>query len=342
MPSLAVVPELTALPEVTDLPDGLRARPLRLDDLDAVADLLATAEPQDDTGELEDAEDLAEWFGNERVDLAQDTRVVETAAGELVAWASAIDLGTHREAYTVRIEGRVAIGARGRGIGRRLLDWQLARARELHRTRRPELPGRFRVSVPEAMPALARLVERAGLDPVRRHFQMARPLFGNLPAPSVDGVRIAPFDPARDEEVRLVHNRCFADHYGSSEHDQHVWRSFFTGSRAFRPELSWLASSDGVLLGYALLYEFEADTRATGVRDAYIGQVGVLREARGRGIASALFGAGLAAAAADGMDRASLQVDTENTTGALQLYQRLGFEVVRRETTWAQEPPPVG
>ena len=35
--------------------------------------------------------------------------------------------------------------------------------------------------------------------------------------------------------------------------------------------------------GYTLVYEHDADTAATGVREAYFGQIGVLPAARGRG-----------------------------------------------------------
>jgi mycothiol synthase len=327
------------VPELPDLPAGLTARPLRADDMAALADLLAIAEPVDDTGELEDADDLADWFGNDRIDLARDTLVVTAADGGLVAWADAVDLDNHREADQIRLEGRVHPDHRGRGIGRTLLGWQLARARELHAERRPDLPGRYRVEVPAAMQDLERLARRAGMQPVRRHFQMVRPLTDLPLQRSVEGIRIVPFDRERDDEVRRAHNRAFADHFGTAEHDQHAWRSWFTGARAFRPELSRLALADGAVVGHALYYEYEADTRATGIRDAYLGQLGTLPEARGRGVASALIAATLAAAVEQGMDRASLQVDTENTTGALGLYERLGFTVARQETTWAVEVP---
>jgi mycothiol synthase len=93
--------------------------------------------------------------------------------------------------------------------------------------------------------------------------------------------------------------------------------------------------------GYVLTYVYEADTRATGVQQAHIGQLGVLRPARGRGIASSLIIAALRAGAAAGCDTAGLQVDTENPTGALGLYRRLGFTPVRTRVQWARTLPPV-
>ncbi len=88
-----------------------------------------------------------------------------------------------------------------------------------------------------------------------------------------------------------------------------------------------------------LSYEFEAETAVTGVRDAYIGQVGTRRPYRGRGAANALLLRMLAAAAEEGYRTASLGVDADNPTGALGLYERLGFKVTRRATAYVRPLP---
>src|SRR3712207_9439823 len=74
--------------------------------------------------------------------------------------------------------------------------------------------------------------------------------------------------------------------FRSAERDATTWRAWFTGTRAFRPDLSVLALVDGAVAGYVLTYVYEADTRATGLQQAHLGQLGVLRSARGRGMAS--------------------------------------------------------
>lgn len=333
------MPEIRNL--AADLPAGLTARPLRRDDIPAVADLLAAAEPLDRTGENENVDDLTEWFVNDRLDLTQDSRVVVTAVGDVIAWATVMDLGDHRDEYALRLDGRVHPDARGRGIGRALIGWQLDRSRELHRARRPEMGARFAVGVTEAHERLERLVRRLDLEPVQYFFSMRRPLTALPEARVVEGVELLPYDWSRDDEMRRIHNRCFVDHFGTAERDSYTWRTFFTGQRAFRPDLSRLAVADGAILGYALVYEHEADTAATGVREAYLGQIGVLPEARGRGLAKAVIAAALSAAAADGAQRAGLTVDSNNTTGALGLYESAGFEVTHREAVWALRLPAV-
>ena len=323
------------------LPDGLTARPLTADDVDAAADLLAAAEPVDDTGEHLDADDLTEWWFNDLVDLPRDGRAVCAADGTFVAWAAVVSLGGAREDHRIGLEGRVHPGWRGRGIGRALLDWQVRRGAEVHRRDHPELPARLTVSVCPGMASLASLARRAGFTAERWYADMERPLAGLPGVPAVPGVELVPFTWERDDEVRRAHNAAFTDHHGSAERDATAWATWYTGQRAFRPELSVLALVDGAVAGYVLTYVYDADTRATGLQQAHLGQLGVLRPARRRGIASAAVLAALRAGAAAGCDTGGLQVDTANPTGALGLYQRLGFAPVRTRVQWTLTSPPV-
>ncbi|MBB3082902.1 GNAT family N-acetyltransferase [Geodermatophilus sabuli] len=324
------------------LPEGLTARPLTPEDVDAAAALLAAAEPLDRTGEHEDADDLREWWVNDRVDLRSDGLAVCGPDGDLAGWATAVSTGGVRDGFRVWLEGRVHPAHRGRGIGRCLLDWQVGRGAELHRREHPEAEGRLLVSVSPAMTALEGLVRRAGFTPERWYSDMERPLTGLPEVPAVPGVELVPFTWDRDEEVRLAHNTAFAGHFGSLERDEVSWRAWFTGQKAFRPELSVLALADGAVIGYVLAYVFDADTRATGARQSYLGQIGVLPGARGQGIASVAIAAALRAAAVDGCATAGLQVDTANATGAPALYRRMGFATVRTRTEWAYSLSPVG
>ena len=329
------------MPDVAALPAGLTAQPLRPEDMAAVAALLTAAEPVDDTGEHEDADDLAEWLVNDLVDLSEDSRAVWTADGVLAGWATAIAPRTFRDAFTVRLEGRVHPEWRGRGIGRALLAWQAQRGAQQHAQQHPEAPGQLSVAAHATMPSLEDLLERAGFEPVRWFFTMERPLT-DLPAPTVpEGVDVVPFEADRDEEVRRTHNAAFFEHFGSTELDPAMWRTWVTGQRAFRPELSRLAVADGAVVGYALAYVYESDTRATGARQVLLGQVGVLRHVRGRGVATALIAASLQAAAGDCVT-AGLDVDSDNTTGALGLYEGLGFRRRRTHVRWSRPLPPVG
>jgi mycothiol synthase len=323
------------------LPEGLTARPLTADDVAAVAALLAASEQLDDTGEYPDAEDLSEWWTGWDMDFARDGVAVTDGSGLVVGFASALAPRNFRGTFTVYLEGRVRPDHRGKGIGRSLLDWQLVRGQEIHAERHPEAPGRLTVPVPEAMTSLEALVKEAGLSAERWYRQMQRPLT-DLPAQQpVAGIEIVPFTWERDDEIRRAHNAAFTEHHGSAERDPAAWQAMFTGQRAFRPELSVLAVEDGVVVGYVLAYVYEADSAATGVRETHLGQIGVLPQARGRGLASTLIAAALRIGAEQDCERAGLEVDTDNVTGALRLYEKLGFATTRLRVSWSRSLPEV-
>jgi mycothiol synthase len=62
----------------------------------------------------------------------------------------------------------------------------------------------------------------------------------------------------------------------------------------------------------------------------------VLPHARGRGLSRAAIIEALRPAATHGCRAAPLQVDSENVTGALGLYERLGFATEPTLTTWSR------
>lgn len=323
------------------LPDGLTARALRADDVAPVAAVLAAAEQVDDTGEYPDAEDLIEWWTGWDLDLDRDGVAVCDAAGLVVGYATVMAPRNFRGTFDVYLEGRLRPDQRGKGAGRALLRWQLLRGGELHAERQPAETVRLTVAVPERMTSLEALARRAGLRAERWFRRMQRPLT-DLPEPrEVPEVDLLPFGWDRDDEVRRAHNVCFAEHHGSAERDAATWQSMFTGQRSFRPDLSVMAIEDGAVVGYVLAYVYEADTSATGIKDTYLGQIGVLPHVRGRGLASAVVTAALRAGSEQDCTRASLEVDTENVTGALRLYESLGFVTVRTTVSWSVQRPPV-
>ena len=75
-------------------------------------------------------------------------------------------------------------------------------------------------------------------------------------------------------------------------------------------------------------------------REAWVNTVGTRRAWRGRGVAPWLLTESLERVAASdtGFERAILGVDSDNPTGALRLYRRLGFEDVRAVTNLSRSP----
>lgn len=315
----------------------LTRRPLRRADIPQCVELRAAAESVHRTGENVDADDLAHEFDDPAVDLQRDSvALVDGAriAGYGVVAGDTQPLGVHH----VRLQGAVHPRSRRRGAGRQLLGWQLARGAALHAERHPGRAGQLDVWVSDHVPGAVALVRSCGFAPVRHWFEMERDLAAApavLPAP----LRLVPYTSARDDATRLARNEAFVGHYGSAPRDEAEWRQHYTGDPSFRPELSLLALDGDQVAGCLLSYVFAADIAATGVREAWVGTLGPRLAYRSRGVASALLAAGLARYREAGHQRAALGVDAGNPTGALRIYQRLGFRTARTATTWAREVP---
>jgi ribosomal protein S18 acetylase RimI-like enzyme len=94
---------------------------------------------------------------------------------------------------------------------------------------------------------------------------------------------------------------------------------------------------DGSALAGACINRVLADEiDRTGIREGWIGTLGVLKSGRGRGIGTALLCESMRLFKAAGYSVAGLSVDTENLTGALGLYERLGFISIQRALTYAK------
>jgi mycothiol synthase len=325
----------------TAAPRDLTWSPLDEAAIPAWQRMLAATERVDRTGEHFSADDLTEELADPTLDVPRRTIALTGPDGEMAAYGIVHVPRTIRECDRVWLEGVVRSDRRGQGIGRALLAWLEERAVEAHRERFPDVPGEFDVSPFEHVAPHVRLAERAGYRPARWFTTMRRELSGSGPVPDgvPDGLRLVPFDRAYDDAVRRAHNEAFADHWGSSERDAEVWAHWFTGQRAFRPASSFLVLDGEDVAGYLLSYFWAADAEATGVREGYVGQLGVRPAWRGRGLASALLGRALVAYREEGYDRAGLDVDTENATGALGLYARHGFAVTTRRVTYLKPMP---
>jgi mycothiol synthase len=316
--------------------DRLSWRPATAADLPALARLMAAIEAVDRTGENYDESDLGDDLADPTMDPARDTLAAVAPDGELWAFGAVRGAATVRDADRIWLDGGVHPTQRGRGLGRRVLEWQQSRAAELHRERHPDVPGQLLLGVYERVPSRAALARAAGYQPVRYFYDMERDLAAGLPAipPAPAGLRVVPFDARYDDAVRLAHWEAFAGHWGSTPPDPERWQHWFTGSRSFRPDASLLVLAGEEVAAYLLTYFFAANAEVTGVRVAWVGQLGTRPAWQRRGLGTLLLGTALARYREAGYQRAGLGVDSENASGALGLYERLGFVVDHRSATW--------
>jgi len=227
--------------------------------------------------------------------------------------------------------GTVHPDDRGKGIGRRLLEWGLERGTELLQASGNDLPKYLRVDAPRVNTSAIRLFERFGLEPIRYFADLRADLSEPTPARRAPtaGFRVVPWDLARNEEARHVKNAAFMDHWGSTPTPPEWWATQTSGFGS-RPDWSYFAvDGNDKIIGHLITHRFENDDELLGAKYAWIDNIGTLAEWRGRGVASQLIATALAKYREEGMQFAALDVDSANPTGAHRLYESLGFRVWR-------------
>jgi ribosomal protein S18 acetylase RimI-like enzyme len=101
-----------------------------------------------------------------------------------------------------------------------------------------------------------------------------------------------------------------------------------------------LRDDQGAVAAYVQTNEYDAVLEATGKRDAFVAKVGTVPEQRRRGLADRLLRIALDRYRQEGFDQSSLDVDSENPTGALALYERAGYRTIARNTSYRLVSPP--
>ncbi len=224
-------------------------------------------------------------------------------------------------------------GARGRGLGRRLVHQLLAETPD----------GRLRLWSHGDHAAAGALARSMGLTRSRALWQMRRSLFAPLPAPALPaGVAVRTFRPGDDDSAWLALNaRVFAGHPEQgrweladlARREAEPWfdpAGFFLAVRA-EPErivgFHWTkVHGGGQVDAHTEPHEHEHGHEHGHGHDP-IGEVyvvGVDPGERGSGLGRALTLVGLAHLRALGLPEAMLYVDADNTP-AIRLYTELGF-----------------
>jgi ribosomal protein S18 acetylase RimI-like enzyme len=319
-------------------------RPVEAGDIPAWARLMAAMEAVDRTGEHYDDDDLREEF--EDPATGRLDRLSGWSGDEMVAYAGLRPRKTVTDYQRIDAEGGVAPSHRGQGLGTELMRWTVERATALRAERAPHVPARIQAVADLDRPDQVSLFEDSGFDAVNWSAVMRVHLdaggFDPAPAALPGGLSLHPYDARWSAPTRDAHNDAFQDHWGFVAWDEAMWHQWVDGSKNFRPGDSWAVVDDAAptrVVAYAQTNEFEAYEAATGRREAYLAKIGVRREYRGRGIASGLLRHTLRGYRDHGYVESSLDVDTNNPTGAFGLYERAGYAVERRTATFSRTVP---
>ncbi len=324
---------MTVLPEVS-LPslDGLHFRPIAEVDIDqwiALIERIAAAEKPPWHEQRADLEDV---FASTKNDPAENTVIGFDGEGMARAWGR---ITKNPGGPKAAASGGVDPQWQRRGVGTAVLRWQHAQTVRRFAQDGMQEP-RLRAYSEEDNAAESALFGGTGFTVVRYFTEMLRPLDSELPTVELDeGIEIVPYSAELSEATRLAHNEAFGDHWGSEPRDTEAW-GFMVNHPHSKPEWSALAveKASSEVVGYQLA-SYDPEVRTTrGREEGYTELLGVRRSWRGRRIAAVLLVDAMRRFKAAGMDFASLDVDTENPTGALGIYERMGYRPTHRSLAW--------
>jgi mycothiol synthase len=223
---------------------------------------------------------------------------------------------------------------RRRGIGSALLAWGEQRLKEIA-AQNPQTGERYFESAAADSEAGAQaLLNRHAYAPVRHFFTMVRPDLENIPdAPLPAGLEVRPVEMKDLQAIRDASVEAFRDHWGFSEENEQTVEQWVENPN-FDPSL-WRVAWDGdQVAGMVLSYIDERENQAYQRKRGWTEDISVRRPWRRRGLARALLVQSLYAVRQRGMQEAALGVDTQNQTGALNLYEGVGFRAVKRWSTY--------
>ena len=309
------------------LPGNLTERSATMDDIDVIYQLFLAYDLAQYGEEEFTREDILIRLSEPGVELAQDTRLVFDQDEQLVGY---LLLAQQKHAKFF-----VSIRVRPDYSDARLGDYLIALAESWAPRRMAQAEPGVRVSMSCWMPstdlrAIERC-ERAGFREVRRNWRMEIEL-NEMPAAPVwpEGVELRPYVRGRDDyAVYRAIDTAFQDHWGHISHEFEDWKHWAIERESFDPTLWFIAWGGNEIAGSAhCLLESGG---------GWVDDLEVQRPWRRRGLGMALLQHAFGEFYRRGQRRAALNVDSQNLTGAVRLYERAGMHKARETITYEKE-----
>jgi mycothiol synthase len=312
-----------------ELPAGFTARGATFDDVEAAMRLFNRwSNAVIGRDDFDGPESIRDEWETPGVDLAQDTRLVFAANGDLAGyievWTNAIPPA--RPELWARVDPEY----QNMGIATWLMQWAEGRALEALPRVPDELRFVTRVGVYRQDEKARKLFENMGYQHVRSLYHMLIEMDAPAPEPQFPaGITIRTYNPERDSEaVYRADTDAFRDHFGFVE------EPFEEGLKKWKrrweqgncdPSLMFLAMDgpSGEIAAVNLCRPISYYDSERG----WVGSIGVRRPWRKRGLGLALLRHAFNEFYRRGKRKVGLGVDAQNLTGALRLYESAGMHI---------------
>jgi ribosomal protein S18 acetylase RimI-like enzyme len=312
-------------------PAGYTWRPYRREDVPALYEMLMAVDRADARHLIMTLQDMETQYDDPWSNAEMDSLLAFTPDGQVAAMARVFANPEPIKECRAHLMGEVHPAHRGNELEDFVFSWLEARGCAKLREMPFGYPRVLRSSVQDDLRDRIALLERHDFRPARYFYRMRRDLSQPIPdgAPP-EGITLRTYCPELGRGMLQAFNESFADHWGFEPVSEHDWDMFFLKRADFRPDLTFAALQGDEVVGFSFNVVNRETNERYSVQEGWVSDLGVRRAWRKRGIASALLCASMRTFKAAGLDDAMLGVDTENSTGALRLYERLGFIQVKR------------
>lgn len=223
---------------------------------------------------------------------------------------------------------------RRRGIGRALAHWVERRAREVAAAWPGAEPHQLGAWVDTNVPGGIRLLESEGYHRNRYGFTMLRSLSEPMPDAALPaGLEVRPVVEADHRRIWDADTEAFRDHNDAAVRAEEDFERWFATPN-IDTNLWRVAWAGDEVAGSVMTFIWPDENEQLGLNRGWLEHISVRRPWRKQGLATALIADAMRGLRDMGIDEAILGVDAENPTGALQLYESLGFRRHRTGLTY--------
>lgn len=302
-------------------------------DFDAMAHVLNVSKNADGLVEGRTAADLQDMYWRfQNFDLHRDLYLVEHN-GELVGYGG-WRWRQENSGDLIYDHWRFVLPEwRGRGIEQELLRRAHQHLQEYARAHNQAATKWFEVETGDSQEWVNTLLRENGYQPVRYFYEMVRPNLDNIPdAELPPGIETRPAKPEHMRAIYFGGEEAFAEHWGSPVADEESFQLWL--KRPWTLDLWQIAWDGDEFVGMILNRVDVKENEKYGYKRGLTEDIAVRKPWRGRGVAKALLVRSLKMFRDMGYDSTTLGVDSENATGALHLYESVGYQTVRTFTVY--------
>lgn len=313
---------------MTTLPAGMYVRRPIMADVPAVFHLML-ARNRAEYGEVDTTEEhIRDFWQAPDFNLRQDAWIVQTADGRPVGYASVWHI-RHTRIYTYFTAlpeyDQMQIKAH-------LLELIEERAQQFLAAAPTDVPVTIGTGIAAVNLADQRMLAQAGYHQERGQWRMEIELHQPPPppAPWPEGIAVRPCNQAQDlHAIFATYLDAFSEQKGYTQPTFESWVYHNVNEESFDPSLWFLACEGETIAGISLCRYWAGS--------GFVSALAVLRPWRRKGLGLSLLYHSFSEFYRRGTRIIKLMVDTQNPTGATQLYERAAMRITRLHYLYEKE-----